>query len=327
LLELHQQPAPAALGRDATSAAQRLHSGLADAVVPDTGEAVRDAVLRLLATDPRRTDAAGVFDACVARSAELATNLRAERRGLGLLEEPLIPGRQRDFFRYSFRGRWESAGVPERRGQVHASWGSFDGRRAMGIIVGPERSGTGIGIDDAYTLTRMIRLATTESRRGRPPIVIFLFCRGHSNELAEERAGLASALVECLRALVLARSLGHPIVCVLGGGAYGAAFLSLAAPSHRIIAIRGTSIAPMTPRVLAAFQRLRGVREAAETPQDLAKLIPEIRILESVVRLPHALAEEIDAARIHARRRVRAKEFGAPQPHRQIARAAIPQAS
>jgi hypothetical protein len=56
----------------------------------------------------------------------------------------------------------------------------------------------------------------------------------------------------------------------------------------------------MAPRVLAAFQRLRGIRAAPATPPDLARMIPEIRIVESVVRLPRALSDELVIARAAA---------------------------
>ena len=81
---------------------------------------------------------------------------------------------------------------------------------------------------------------------------------------------LPRALAECLRGLIGARLAGHPLVCVLGGGAYGAAYLSIAAPSHRILAIQGTTVAPMAPRVLATFRRLRALHDAAQTADDLA---------------------------------------------------------
>jgi hypothetical protein len=118
--------------------------------------------------------------------------------------------------------------------------------------------------------------------------------------LADERAGLPRALAESLRGLIAARMRGHPLLCVLGGGAYGAAYLALAAPSHRVLAIRGTAVAPMAPRVLAAFQQLRGVRAAPATPPDLSRLIPELRMVESVVRLPRVLDEELAIARAAA---------------------------
>ena len=72
-------------------------------------------------------------------------------------------------------------------------------------------------------------------------------------DFAQERFGLQRALAECLRAMVAARLRGHPIISILGGGTYGAAYLALAAPSHRILAIRGTSVAPMAPQVLRAL--------------------------------------------------------------------------
>jgi hypothetical protein len=79
----------------------------------------------------------------------------------------------------------------------------------------------------------------------------------------------------------------------VGGGTYGAAYLALAAPSHRVLAMRGTSIAPMAPDVLRAFQSLRGKKAGQEPEAQLAELIPEIRIVESVIRLPRVLREEI----------------------------------
>ena len=194
-------------------------------------------------------------------------------------------------------GHWRSIGPEVRRGQVHAAWGELDERPALAIIVGAERLQSGIGIEDAATVTEMIEFAIRQGGRERAPIFTFLFCRGHASELAEERAGLHCALAECLKSFVTARLLGHPLLCVLGGAAYGAAYLSLAAPSHRILAIRGTTVAPMAPRVLAAFRRLRGLRHDPDTPQNLAELIPEIRIVESIIRLPRVLTEELNAVR------------------------------
>jgi len=110
---------------------------------------------------------------------------------------------------------------------------------------------------------------------------------------AQERFGLHRALAECLRAMVAARLRGHPIVSILGGGTYGAAYLALAAPSHRILAMRGTSVAPMAPHVLRAFQALRGQPPQPEAGAQLAELIPDIQIVESVIRLPRVLREEL----------------------------------
>lgn len=297
LLELGHEPAAPAAGREATSAAHRIAAGQVDSVVEDSPSAVRATLARALAARRRRLSAKGVLATCVARTEALVAKLDAQQRALGLEERSMPVGRRRDFFRYSLRGSWRPLGPEERRGQIHAALGEFEGRAALAIIVGADRSQRGIGIEDAHTVTRLIQLAFTRSAGERMPIVTFLFCRGHANDLAEERAGLASALAECLRSFVVARLAGHPLVCVLGGGAYGAAYLSLAAPSHRVLAIRGTTVAPMAPRVLAAFRRLRGIREAAETPDDLARLIPSIRIVESVMRLPRALADELAAAR------------------------------
>jgi hypothetical protein len=64
----------------------------------------------------------------------------------------------------------------------------------------------------------------------------------------------------------------------------------------------------MAPRTLAAFQRLKGIRDAPETPQDLAQLIPALRIVDSVVALPRVLKEEVAAARRSVRAQIGARE-------------------
>ena len=118
-------------------------------------------------------------------------------------------------------------------------------------------------------------------------------CQGHAVDCVQERFGLPRALAECLRAMAAARLLGHPIVSILGGGAYGAAYLALAAPSHRILAMRGTAVAPMAPELLRAFETLRGHKATPRGGAQLAELIPDIRIVESVIRLPRVLREEL----------------------------------
>ena len=313
LLETASGAAKEATGRAATSARHRYRAGHADTLVADRPAAVRDALCRFLAAPPRRVSPLALVDECAARARQISARLAAERPAAA-------PGgdgerqRRRDFFQYSFRGHWRPTGPFLRRAHVRAAWGELDGRPAMAIILGPERPQRGVGVEDAQAVTEMVRFAVRESRTEPAPIAIFLFCRGHSNDLYEERAGLPCALAECLRSLMVARLLGHPLLCMLGGGAYGAAYLSLAAPSHRILAIRGTSVAPMAPRVLAAFERLRGVRHAPETPPDLAHFIPEIRIVENVVHLPRALHEELAAARAQAHPEV--KRSGRLATHR-----------
>jgi hypothetical protein len=118
-----------------------------------------------------------------------------------------------------------------------------------------------------------------------------IFCQGHSLDVAQEDLGLPRILAECLRSFVAVRLLGHRLISVLGGGTYGAAFLAFAAPSHRVLAIRGTKIAPMAPELLRAFQRLKGKKDESE--KNLAELVPEVKVVESVLRLPRALQEEI----------------------------------
>jgi malonate decarboxylase beta subunit len=274
----------------AMSAPARTRNGHATRVVADSTAAVRRAVADVVVRPLRRVAASRVLAHSVATTAALVAQLPARPA------EPIGSARSRDFFAYSFRRQWLPTGPSFRMAHVHAAWGDLSGSPAMGIIIGPERSQEGLGVADAHTVLRAVAFAAAQSRSTPAPIITFLFCRGHASTLDEERAGLPRALAECLRGLVVARLLGHPVICVLGGGAYGAAYLALAAPSHRILAIRGTTVAPMAPRVLAAFQRLHGMRAAATTPPDLARMIPEIRIVESVVRLPRALADELAIA-------------------------------
>lgn len=279
-----------ASARAAMAAAARHGLGLARAV-DDDAAAIRRELARRLAIPIRRIGPRRHLERLSARAARLAPHLPPQPPG-----NPPARRRRRDFFAYSFRHRWQPTGPILHRGPVQAAWGRLGDGAAMAIIVGPERPQEGVGSAVAQAVLEAVRLAVVRSHGAPAPIVTFLFCRGHATSIDEERAGLPAALAACLEGLVTARLLGHPLVCVLGGGAYGAAYLTLAAPSHRVLAIRGTAVAPMAPRVLAAFQRLRGLREAAETPADLARMIPEIRIVESIVRLPRVLGEELEVA-------------------------------
>lgn len=301
LLDSGGRVADEQLARDALSAHHRVRAGQASAIVADDVAAVRSELVRFLGQRNARVTPLQALDASVQRTAFFLRRLRADRSEAGAGEPAGLIGRQRDLLRYSFRGHWRPTGPTLRRGHVHAAWGELYERPAMCIIVGPERSAQGIGIEDAHAITEMIRYAVRHSGGVHAPILTFLFCRAHANDLHEERAGLHCALAECLKSYVTARLLGHPLLCTLGGGAYGAAYLSLAAPSHRILGIRGTMVAPMAPRVLASFRRLRGIRDAPETPQNFAHLIPHLRTVESVVRLPRVLHEELDAVRRSAR--------------------------
>jgi hypothetical protein len=49
----------------------------------------------------------------------------------------------------------------------------------------------------------------------------------------------------------------------------------------------------MAPQVLRAFQALRGQKAGQEASGQLAELIPDIRMVESVIRLPRVLGEEL----------------------------------
>lgn len=288
LLEGGEQQHDAA--REVMSAAARRRAGHATVVVDDLPSAVRQTLIQSLAAPRPRVGAASAIGRGLAVTRRLLAQLDPPETGaIGLA------ARQRDFFAYSFRGQWRTTAPSVRLGLVHAAWGELAGTRTLGIIVGPERSSHGIGVADAHAVLHAVH----EAVRSAPgaPIVTFLFCRGHASDLRQERAGLSRALAECLRGLVAARLAGHPLVCVLGGGAYGAAYLSIAAPSHRILAMQGTTIAPMAPRVLATFRELRQLHDAASDGDDLAALIPGIRIVESVVRLPRALADELATLR------------------------------
>ena len=283
-------------GFAATSASTRVTNGDAHVVVPDDADAVR-AQLRGMIHDI-------VADAASAKLPRLEDRLAASAAATNSLQTRLhnAPGaahevaepRRRDLLRYSFRGQWKPTGPIRREGLVHAALGSLRDRPALGFIVGPEQArGSGVGIDEAAVVTDMLRIAAERGGTERASILTFLFCQGHAVDFAQERFGLQRALAECLRAMVAARLRGHPIISILGGGTYGAAYLALAAPSHRILAIRGTSVAPMAPQVLRAFQALRGQKIGQEAGAQLAELIPDIRMVESVIRLPRVLGEEL----------------------------------
>lgn len=280
----------AAVGRagfEAMSAAARKLGRDAHAVIADHAAAVRAEAVRFAAAPSLVSPSEQIQ-----RSARRAAAMRARLRHSKAWRTPRQPRRRRDLLRHSFGGLWK-AGKVRRGGLVEAALGTLAGRPALGLVIGPERSETsGVGIEEAALVTEMV------SRVARLPgepaaILVFLFCQGHAVDVTQERFGLPRALAECLRALVAARLRGHPVVTVLGGGAYGAAYLALAAPSHRILALRGTSIAPMAPELLHAFESLRGRKPDTTAKGQIADLVPQIRIVESIIRLPRALREEL----------------------------------
>ncbi len=281
--------------RHAASATNRLRNGDAHAVVDDAAAAVRAALCNFVHA-PSDAGTPSLCDRVVhsaAVTAALYARLGADPSSRQTAGAPPRRARQRDLLRYSFRGQWQPGDVVQRRGLVHAALGTLAGHPALGFIIGPEQSRGGVGLEEAAVVTDMLRQTVSRQDTSGAPILTFLFCQGHAVDTAQERFGLHRALAECLRAMVAARLLGHPIVSVLGGGTYGAAYLALAAPSHRILAMRGTSVAPMAPEVLRAFETLRGRKAAPGDAAHLAELIPDIRIVESVIRLPRVLREEL----------------------------------
>lgn len=279
-------------GYAATSAASRKRNGDAHVVLDDDAAAVR-AELRRFVSSPAPAEAS--LSEQIAAGAKLSARLRARLRRSKAYSVPTPAKRHRDLLRYSFRGQWQPRGKLERSGLVEAALGTLAGRPALGLIIGPERlEGSGVGIEEVALITKMIRKVDAQSG-AKATILVFLFCQGHVVDVAQERFGLPRALAACLRTMVAARMRGHSIITVLGGGTYGAAYLALAAPSHRVLAMRGTSVAPMAPEVLRAFQTLRGRKAGQEPEAQLAELIPEIRIVESVIRLPRALREEMSS--------------------------------
>jgi malonate decarboxylase beta subunit len=275
----------------ATSASTRLHNGDAHAVVADRIDALRDQ-LHDFVHETVCADAS--LEERIAVSALVTARLQTQLRAAGASSQPPPVTRRRDLLRYSFRGQWKPGATVERSGLIHAALGTLADRPALGFIIGPEQvRGGGVGIQEAAVVTAMLDRVVQQTGRERAAILTFLFCQGHAVDYAQERFGLPRALAECLRAMVAARLLGHPIVSVLGGGTYGAAYLALAAPSHRILAMRGTSVAPMAPQVLHAFQALRGPKAGQEAEAQLAELIPDVHMVESVIRLPRVLREEL----------------------------------
>lgn len=282
---------------EATSAAVRLANGDAHVVVPDTPAAVR-AALAEFALDA--TDGADVpsLEDRIARSARTAATLerrfhRAVSRSQWHASYP-APRRRRDLLRYSFRGQWLPTGTPRRHGLLQAAQGFLAGLPATALIVGPEETrGGGVGIEEVALATEMIHQSVAHAGVRRGVIVSVLLCQGHAIDPTQERFGLPRVLAECLRAMVAARLCGHPLVSILGGGTYGAVYLALAAPSHRILALQGTTVAPMAPRVLRAFQGLKGATDTGDAAHQLAALIPEVHSVASVIRLPRVLQAEL----------------------------------
>jgi malonate decarboxylase beta subunit len=288
-----KQPEEEALA--ATSAANRLRHGDAHLVVRDSAAAVR-AALRAFAIEAKTGRTARRLEDWITASEETAAAIHTRLQSDPSWSPPSRQGkaRRRDLLRYSFRGQWKPTEPVQRRGLIHTALGTLGSRPALGIIVGPEQTpGGGVGIEEAAVVTGMIGRAVRQATSEPAAILIFLFCQGHAVDAAQERVGLHRALAECLRAMVAARLRGHPIVSILGGGTYGAAYLALAAPSHRILAMRGTSVAPMAPQVLQAFEALRGRKAVQREGAQLAELIPDIRMVESIIRLPRVLREEL----------------------------------
>jgi malonate decarboxylase beta subunit len=277
-------------GFAATSSASRKRNGDVHAVVADDVDSVRAELRRFVGSPLPKVSPLADH---IAAGAKLTRQLQVRLRRSRAYRAPARVQRRRDLLRYSFRGQWKPSGPLERSGLVEAAFGTLAGRSALSLIIGPERiEGSGVGIEEAALVTAMVRRAGRMPGE-KPVILVFLFCQGHVVDVTQERFGLPRALAACLRTMVAARLRGHPIITVLGGGTYGAAYLALAAPSHRILAMRGTSIAPMAPEVLRAFQTLRGPKAGQEPEAQLAELVPDIRIVESVIRLPRALRDEI----------------------------------
>lgn len=277
----------------ATSAPLRLENGDATEVVADSAGEVRAALREAFGATATTPEAPEVI---IRRSAAICAELLGRLRAApSFVPHPVRSGRRRDLLRYSFRGQWQPSGEVERAGIVQAAVGTLAGRPALSLVVGPESgAGIGVGIEEAALVTRL--LATTVAQGGVPASILsFVFCQGHVVDFTQERYGLHRALAECLRALVAARLRGHPLLSTLGGGTYGAAYLAFAAPSHRVLAMQGTSVAPMAPDVLAAFQDLRGRAAGHDADAHLADLIPDVRIVESIIRLPRILREELQA--------------------------------
>jgi malonate decarboxylase beta subunit len=277
-------------GFAATSAASRKRNGDAHVVIADDAAEVRAELKRFMRSPVPQVASLGDY---IVAEAKRAAGLQKRLRRSRAYRAPTQGKRQRDLLRYSFRGQWQPAGRLERSGLVEAAVGTLAGRAALSLIIGPEHAeGSGVGIEEVALITEMIK-RTDQLPGEKAAILVFLFCQGHVVDVTQERFGLPRALAACLRTMVAARLNGHPIITVLGGGTYGAAYLALAAPSHRVLAMRGTSIAPMAPEVLRAFQTLRGPKAGPEPTAQLAELIPEIRIVESVIRLPRALRDEM----------------------------------
>lgn len=279
-------------GWQATSASRRLEAGDAHELVANSAAAVSRAVQN--AVEALFQVERSPLHARMQNSAAVVMQRRFQWRSACGGWVPPQRRRRRRILEYSLRGQWLPHTPIETAGLAQVGWGRLADREALGVIIGPEDSTVGgIGVEEIAVVLQHLERVSTLPAGDHALILNCIFCQGHAVDVAQERLGLPRILAECLRVLVAVRLLGHRIVTVLGGGTYGAAYLAFAAPSHRILAIRGTRIAPMAPDLLRAFQRLKGGTEAADPRGELADLIPEVRIVESVLRLPKALREEV----------------------------------
>lgn len=276
-----------------TSAARRLEAGDANQLVADSTEAVSLAVREAV------DELAGVERVPLSVRIQNSVAVIAQRRA----QWPSVRGessqgqrrsRRRRILEYSLRGQWFPHETVETAGLAQVAWGRLADREALGVIVEPQNSTVGgIGVEETALVLRHLARICVLPPGEHALILNCIFCQGHAADVAQEGLGLPRILAEGLRTMVAARLLQHRIVTVLGGGTYGAAYLVFAAPSHRILAIRGTRVAPMAPDLLRAFQRLKGKTDALDLRGELADLIPEVRVVESVLRLPRVLREEV----------------------------------
>ena len=180
-------------------------------------------------------------------------------------------------------------------GHVHAAWGELAGRAAMAMIVGPEHSHSGSGRGRARHL-RAVQLAP--SRRA-------------ARRRRSSRSSSAAATPAARRRARRAAPRPGRVHARHGGGAAARPPARLCprrrrlwrrlsgAGAHPATASSRSAVRRSPPWPRGCWRRSSGSAASAhdeQTPEDLSRHVPEIRIVESVVRLPRVLGEELQAA-------------------------------
>ncbi|HYD50564.1 MAG TPA: carboxyl transferase domain-containing protein, partial [Terriglobales bacterium] len=159
----------------AAAAANRLHNGDCDAVVPDSAGALRSQLEDFVAApavtpvEPREI---------IGRSAAVTAELWQRLRSSNSYASPQPRwSRRRGLLEYTLRGQWHADGPIRRAGMLQAGFGLLAGHPTLSLVLGPAAgAGDGLGIEEAALLAQL--LAEVVARPGPPALILsFLFCQ------------------------------------------------------------------------------------------------------------------------------------------------------